>query len=329
MDYKKITFAAPWQVEIQDDRLDLEAEANTAYIRTEHSLVSPGTELAMLSGNESWAALPCDPGYGSVGTIIQAGDTSFKKGDRVFTYGKHAAIGPVRVLSAAVPDGLDGQLAVFARMAAVAITPLRLAQAALGEWVAVCGAGLVGNFAAQLFSLAGCQVVIIDPQEKRLELARRCGITHTVAATGPEAVQAVRDLSGGHMCTTVVEATGVPAAAAAAADLAAAQGEVILVGSPRGEHQTDLTQFLNKIHLWGNGCITFKGAHEWRLPIRGEGHRFTIEKNVETLLGFIKTKRLLVEPLLSHVLLPSQAPQAYEGLRHHKDHYLGVVFDWT
>jgi hypothetical protein len=36
-----------------------------------------------------------------------------------------------------------------------------------------------------------------------------------------------------------------------------------------------------------------------------------------------------VDPLRTHVLPPDKCQEAYAGLTHHKDEYLGVVFDWT
>jgi len=104
------------------------------------------------------------------------------------------------------------------------------------------------------------------------------------------------------------------------------------VYSPRGEYTGDITALLNQIHLWQNGCVTFKGAHEWRyrIPRDPGGHtKHSLERNVDILLALIAEGRLQVEPLLTHVLPPSECGAAYAGLRDRKDEYLGVVFDWT
>ena len=39
--------------------------------------------------------------------------------------------------------------------------------------------------------------------------------------------------------------------------------------------------------------------------------------------------RLVVDPLRTHILPPERCQEAYQGLTHRKDDYLGVVFDWT
>ena len=239
-------------------------------IRTHYSLISPGTELACLSGKESWAKLPFVPGYAGCGEIValgeQAGD--LKVGDLVFSYTKHASVARGSVLVKPIPAGLDLQRACFARMAAVSITALRVSDAELGDHVAVLGLGLVGNLAAQLFALAGCTVIGIDPSPVRRQMAARCGVAHTIDPSAQETRAALADLTRGNLCQTVVEATGIPAVGATAGDLAGKLGEVIYLGSPRGAYQGDVTTLLNQVHLWPKGCTTLKGAHEWRYPTR-------------------------------------------------------------
>jgi threonine dehydrogenase-like Zn-dependent dehydrogenase len=117
-----------------------------------------------------------------------------------------------------------------------------------------------------------------------------------------------------------------------AGKLAGRLGELILLGSPRGEHRTNLTDFLNQSHLWGEGCLTIKGAHEWRLPVQEDPHgqaRFSFVGNVRAILRFIEQGRLQVAPLLTHVISPAECQTIYTGLREQKETYTGVVFDWT
>ena len=333
MQARKIVFTAPNVVEMQEFEFDGGVVgANEIAMHTQYSLISPGTELACLRGTETWAQMPFAPGYAACGDVIAVGSgvSGYQVGDTVFTYTGHASHAKTDRLYAHLPQGLDPNLAVFARMAAVAITALRVSEAELGDHVAITGLGLVGNLAAQLFTLAGCEVIGIDVSASRRELAQTCGVRHVIDGAGDVAA-AVREITGGEMCATVVEATGVPAVAETVATLAGKQGEVVLLGSPRGEHMADLTSFMNHIHLWGN-CVTFKGAHEWRYPIAKDTGGFvkhSLQRNIEILLRLIAEGRLQVAPLLTHVMPPAQAAEAYAGLRDKKDEYVGVVFDWT
>ena len=333
MNAQRLCFTGPGQLELQPFDFDEGSlNANQVALRTSYSLISPGTELACLAGTESWAKPPFYPGYAGCGEVLAvgAGVRDVQAGDRIFTYTGHASHAKTDSLYARVPDGLDLKLAPFCRMAAVSITSLRVSAAELGDQVAVTGLGLVGNLAAQLFGLAGCTVIGIDPSARRRELASQVGVAHVLPG-GPDVAAHVAELTGGAMCNTVVEATGVPAVAETVATLAGKQGEVILLGSPRGEHPADLTAFLNHIHIWGN-CVTFKGAHEWRFPRAKDPQGFqkhSLQRNIEIILGLMASGRLQVAPLLTHVLPPAQAAPAYDGLRGRKEEYLGVVFEWA
>ncbi len=330
--FSRIVFTAPGKAELRRvPTSEVALDPEPTLIETEFSVVSPGTELACLSGKESWAPLPFFPGYGSVGRVVRMGQGAkgLSLGQRVFTYGPHARYGAVQALSVPLPEGIDAARATFARIGAVAMTALRVAEIGLGDVVAVFGLGPVGNLAAQLFALSGCRVIGIDLSEKRRELARQCGIPHLLAP-GEGLREAVAELTGGRMCRTVVEATGVPAVAPTAITLAGKSGELILLGSPRGACQADLTPFLNRIHLWGEGCVTVKGAHEWRFPIQEGDHvRHSMERNVRILLDLIAEEKLRIAPLLTHLLSPADCQTAYDGLQREKDLYLGVVFDWS
>ncbi|MBN1673759.1 MAG: zinc-binding dehydrogenase [Kiritimatiellae bacterium] len=330
---RSVTFVAPDQVELIEGELDGGSlKQGEVLLETECSVVSAGTELAILSGNESWAKLPRVPGYGAVGKVVGLGgaENGVRLGDRLFHYGPHQAFAKATGVVLPVPNGLDPRLAAVARLGQVAFTAVRVSNVELGDTVAVQGLGLVGNLAAQLMGLAGCTVIGLDISAKRRETARACGIPHTVDPKARDPVEAVRALTQGSLCECVVEATGVPDLVPTAAGLAGKAGEVILLGSPRGEFTGDTTALLNAVHLWGN-CVTLKGAHEWRFPRRddGKGHiKHSLERNLRQLMDFMLNDRLKIEPLITHVAQPHQCAEVYANLRQRNEEYLGVVFDW-
>jgi threonine dehydrogenase-like Zn-dependent dehydrogenase len=87
---------------------------------------------------------------------------------------------------------------------------------------------------------------------------------------------------------------------------------------------------LNYCHLYGRGAITFKGAHEWRYPVMANPFvKHSLWRNSEIVFRLIQSGQLVIDPLISHILKPEQAPEAYEGLKYKKDEYNGVLFDWT
>ncbi|QSE80106.1 S-(hydroxymethyl)mycothiol dehydrogenase [Rhodococcus koreensis] len=102
-----------------------------------------------------------------------------------------------------------------------------------GDSVVVIGCGGVGDAAIMGARLAGAnKIIAIDRDEKKLEWARDLGATHTVNGGEVDAVEAVRELTGGFGADVVIDAVGRPETwkqAFYARDLA---GTVVLVGVP-------------------------------------------------------------------------------------------------
>jgi predicted dehydrogenase/threonine dehydrogenase-like Zn-dependent dehydrogenase len=80
-----------------------------------------------------------------------------------------------RRLCARIPEGVALEDAAYATVASIALHGVRLAEVGLGDVVAVVGLGLVGQLTLQLLAAAGCVAVGVDPDEGRVELARREG----------------------------------------------------------------------------------------------------------------------------------------------------------
>ena len=328
-------FSAPWKVELEEQPFSDQVQPHELLVEKLYTLVSAGTELACLSGNEHWFHMPSVPGYSAVSRVLQVGATvsDFKRGDIVFHYGKHSRY---EILShdeliVPVPAGIPLSGVPFARLATIAMTSLRTSTIELGDAVAVTGLGLVGNLAAQLAGLQGATVIGIDLIDNRLELANACGIDLTINSNERSAGELVHAMTNGHGVSTLIEATGVPESVEKHISLIAPYGELILLGSPRGEHHSNVTELLNYVHLVDRGCITLKGAHEWKYPLKPNSFvKHSLQRNSNIALELIRSEKLVIGPLISHVLHPlHDAQRAYEGLRNDKQHYFGVVFDWT
>ncbi|WP_329331883.1 S-(hydroxymethyl)mycothiol dehydrogenase [Streptomyces sp. NBC_00663] len=110
-----------------------------------------------------------------------------------------------------------------------------------GDTVAVIGCGGVGDAAVTGANLAGAaRIIAVDIDDRKLETARKLGATHTVNSRETDAVEAVRELTGGFGADVVIEAVGRPETykqAFYARDLA---GTVVLVGVPTPEMKLEL-----------------------------------------------------------------------------------------
>ncbi|MFE7854747.1 S-(hydroxymethyl)mycothiol dehydrogenase [Streptomyces sp. NPDC057403] len=110
-----------------------------------------------------------------------------------------------------------------------------------GDTVAVIGCGGVGDAAVVGSRLAGAaKIIAVDIDDRKLETAQRLGATHTVNSKENDAVEAIRELTGGFGADVVIEAVGRPETykqAFYARDLA---GTVVLVGVPTPEMKLEL-----------------------------------------------------------------------------------------
>ena len=120
----------------------------------------------------------------------------------------------------------------------------------LGDSVAVFGCGGVGCAAVAGSILAGAaQVIAVDLDPKKLELAVRFGATHAVDASEDDPVEKVRALTGGNGADVCIEAVGnatVMEQAFFARDLA---GTLVQVGVPTPDMRIDLPM----IEFFGRG----------------------------------------------------------------------------
>jgi S-(hydroxymethyl)mycothiol dehydrogenase len=110
-----------------------------------------------------------------------------------------------------------------------------------GDSVAVIGCGGVGDAAVVGSSLAGAaKIIAVDIDDRKLATAKKLGATHTVNSKDTDAVEAIRELTGGFGADVVIEAVGRPETYKQAfygRDLA---GTVVLVGVPTPEMKLEL-----------------------------------------------------------------------------------------
>lgn len=100
-----------------------------------------------------------------------------------------------------------------------------------GGTVAIVGAGPIGLatlLTAQFYSPA--EIIVIDLDQNRLDVAKRFGATHTILASGDEAKQQVLDLTEGKGVDAAIEAVGIPATFELCQDLVAAGGVIANIG---------------------------------------------------------------------------------------------------
>lgn len=286
-------------------------------VRTTHSLISPGTELALYRRTHigfddpevTWCTYPLDIGYASVGIVEESADGKIPVGTRVTHYGPHAdvvVLGPNGPVWAPVPERLSSTAACFGRFAQIAYSSV-VAAPRPPKNVLVYGAGIVGNLAAQWFRESDAATTITDTSAPRLEIARECGIERTIlAGTKPTESDAP---------DTIVEATGVAPVVNQALDRVAVGGQVVLLGSIR--HEITINAY-KKIH---RKAVLLSGAHE---TILGTDRTPTLINSLDALAD----GRIHVASIVTKRISPTELAGVYDKLIHDPVGYFGVVVEW-
>ncbi len=282
--------------------------------------------------------LPMALGYASAGTIVALGENmhGFKVGQRVACAGGgfavHAEYNVVpRNLLTPLPKNVDFESAAFATLGAIAMHGFRLAEPQVGERVAVIGLGLLGLLMAQIASAAGCSVLGIDIDPKRIKLASSLGlqaVTRKNAESTSQAFTANRGFDIVLICADTSSNDPVELAAVIARDRAriVATGAVGL-NIPRKIYYEKELSFINS-RSYGPGRYDLSYEETGNdYPI---GYvRWTEGRNLESVVELMANGKLKVAPLISHRFPIDEAATAYEVITGKtKESFLGVLLTY-
>ena len=98
------------------------------------------------------------------------------------------------------------------------------------DTVAVFGSGVVGLGAIAAASRRGARVIVVDLDDRKLEVARKAGARDVVNSKDTDARAALAGLTGGDGPDVVIEAVGTPDTYRLAIDAVAYTGRVVCVG---------------------------------------------------------------------------------------------------
>jgi NADPH:quinone reductase-like Zn-dependent oxidoreductase len=179
-----------------------------AVVRTLWTGVSRGTETLVSRGEvppaeyermrapfqEGDFPFPVKYGYLSVGVVEEGAHT----GRTVFALHPHQSrfMVPANALTA-VPDAVPPRRAVLAGAVETAVNVLWDARPQLGDRIAVIGAGMIGAATAAVARrIPGVDVVLVDVDESKRELAAALGVRFAPASTPPADPDIVIEASG-------------------------------------------------------------------------------------------------------------------------------------
>jgi alcohol dehydrogenase len=291
-----------------------------------------GSDLHILKGHVPSATDGRTLGHEGLGVVDEVGNSvsSFKKGDRVLiscisSCGKCAACKKGMYSHCGSGGGwilgntIDGTQAEFVRtpFADTSLYPVPKGadedalvmlsdilptgfecgvlngKVAPGDTVAIVGAGPVGLAAlltAQLYSPA--ELILVDLDDNRLEVAKKLGATKVVNSSGGKAVEQIMELTGQRGVDVAIEAVGLPATFGICQDVVAAGGHLANIGV----HGSGVTLKLDK--LWDrNITLTTRLVDTVTLPM---------------LMKSVLSGRLQPKKLITHEFNLDEMMKAYD-----------------
>ena len=166
-----------------------------------------------------------------------------------------------------------------------------------GDTIAIVGAGPVGMAAlltAQFYTPA--EIIVIDQDDNRLEVAKTFGATHTINSANENAITKVMELTGGKGVDTAIEAVGVPATFELCEEIIAAGGHIANIGV----HGKSVSLHLEK--LWDrNISITTRLVDTVTTPM---------------LFKTVQSKKIQPKKLITHRFKLDQMIEAYDTFEH-------------
>ena len=341
---KALTYRGPGQRSWEDRPRPKVQAATDAIVRMTTTTIC-GTDLHILKGDLPTVESGRILGHEGVGVIEEVGSnvTSFKRGDRVIiscvTSCGHCKFCRKNMYSHCATGGwilgyqIDGTQAEYVRIPYADTSLYALApgldeevatmlsdilptgfecgvlngQVKPGDTVAIVGAGPVGLAAlltAKLYSPA--ELIMIDLDDNRLEVARSFGATTVVNSSDGKAVERVMALTKQAGVDVAIEAVGVPPTFDICQSIIAPGGHIANVGV----HGKSVELHLER--LWSsNITLTTRLVDTVTTPM---------------LLGVVQSGRLDAKKLVSHRFALSDIMKAYDTFGNAaKEHALKVI----
>ncbi len=258
-------------------------------------------------------SFPMRLGNMTVGTVTEVGKmvTKFKEGDRAYGYlpiRETHTVGEDEVRKA--PEELEDEELVCIDPAAVALMAIRESRLAVGDAVAVFGAGAIGLMAIQIAKLGGAlRIICIEPIEKRRRLAGKFGAELCLDPNSCDVGLEIRKAIGGKGVDVSLETSGSYHALHQAIRSTRYGGTLVPVSWYHGD-----ANGLNLGEEWHfNRHVMVSGARVESEPYR-DYPRWDRERIYDTVIELFRRKVLSTKGILDPIAGFDSAVEAYRAI---------------
>ncbi|MCL2377525.1 MAG: alcohol dehydrogenase catalytic domain-containing protein [Defluviitaleaceae bacterium] len=299
-----------------------------------------GSDIHAYYGKHPFISLPVVPGHEFSGVICELGENirGLQHGDRVTVMpqlfcgvcrnckiGRYNICAGLKVIGCQSPGAMQEKLAVDAELVlklpdeicfeqgamlepvSVGVHACRRVGGVKNKRVVVLGAGTIGNLTAQAARAMGAEAVLItDISDARLHLAKKCGIDYTVNIAKADLATEIERQWGADGADLFIECVGVTSAVEQAIQVAGKGTDIIIAG------------------VFGDMTTVSMGlVQDKELSLIGT-LMYTKEDWLDAM-GFVESKAVLLEPLISARFPLAELAQAFEYVENNKDTALKVL----
>jgi len=283
---------------------------------------------------------PIALGYSCAGEVLEVADDveGIRRGDLVACGGDHANHAEIvcvpKNLVVRVPEGVGVDQAAFATVGAIAMQGVRLADARVGEKVAVIGLGLVGLLTVRILNAAGCQVVGIDLDPDKIAAGRKSGCVDAISGEDEGLLEKIILFTSGHGVDATIVTAGTKSnrPIEQAGEITREKGKVVVVGAV-GMDVPREPYYMKEIELvisrsYGPGRYD-RSYEDQGIDYPFPYVRFTEQRNMESFLELIAARRMDLTPIITHRFPFEDATKAYDLVHGEKsENYLGILLEY-
>jgi len=264
---------------------------------------------------------PLPLGYCNSGVVIGVGKgvKEFNIGDRVVSNGSHAEVVNIpENLVAKIPENVTFEEASFTVVGAIGLQGIRLINPTFGETIVVTGLGLIGLISAQILKANGCNVIGIDFDKEKLDLASSWGIT-AINAAESDVVKSIETLTNNHGADGVLitASAKTDSIISESAQMCRKRGRVVLVGVIG--LNINRSDFYDKEISFQVSCSYGPGRYDNNYEEKGLDYpigfvRWTEKRNFEAILHALSNQSLNVSELITEKVDLENYNQIYDNL---------------
>ncbi|MDI1321529.1 MAG: zinc-binding alcohol dehydrogenase family protein [Algoriphagus sp.] len=176
--------------------------------------------------------------------------------------------------------------------------------------VAVIGCGIVGLGAVASAVNRGAEVIAIDLDDSKLEIARKIGVAYTINPSKQDLHQILQELTGGDGPDVIIEAVGSPVTYRSAVDEVAFLGRVVCIGYAKHPVEFNTALFVQKeIEILGSrNCVGSTDFPE--------------------VISYLETGKFPVEEVISKVISIDEGPETMDAWAKNAQGIIKIMIDF-